>query len=159
MTDSRRGTRPARGASHRATLLVAVLLGGAVQAAEPERFGTRSFTCKKGEVTFDNAGRRMRYPPGKYETVQVSTPTGILRYTCRYLRGIVTCPMDTIMVRVKRTSYSGRFDVTCYGEPRRRPSLDGPSTGNDSDPAATDGADGGAEADVTHTPGAEPYGR
>jgi len=154
-----RGTRPAAGEVRLATLLLALLLGGVAQATEPERFGTRSFTCKKGEVTFDNAGRRMRYPPGKYETVQVSTPTGILRYTCRYLRGIVTCPMDTIMVRVKRTSYSGRFDVTCYGEPRRRPSLDGGFTREESDAADTDAADGGTDAEIMHTPGAEPYGR
>jgi len=156
MMGAPRSSRPTCAASHFATLLFALLLGGAAQATEPERFGTRSFTCKKGEVTFDNAGRRMRYPPGKYETVQVSTPTGILRYTCRYLRGIVTCPIDTIMVRVKRTSYSGRFDVTCYGEPRRRPSLDDTFGAGESDAPA---ADGDTDASATPTPGAEPYGR
>ncbi|MEQ8233940.1 MAG: hypothetical protein RLW61_18395 [Gammaproteobacteria bacterium] len=135
---------------HRRTLTVAVALAAIANAwpthaADLELLGSRTFTCKKGEVVLEDDGQRKRYPPAKYEAVAVRTPTAILRYTCRYLRGIVTCPIDTTVVRVKRTSYSGRFDVDCYGEPRLRADVPGafdaeaPSDG-DADTAGGDAA-------------------
>jgi len=81
-----------------------------------EPLGNRQFECKHGELRLEGDKGGVRYAPGSHETVRVPTRLGILRFTCRFVRSIVTCPLDTTVVAVRRGVYQNRFDVTCLGE-------------------------------------------
>ena len=83
--------------------------------------GDRHFTCKKGELRLHGDRGSKRYPAGKREKIRIPTKIGILSYTCRYIRSIVSCPVDTTVVTVKRGTYQGRFDVECLGVPKVLP--------------------------------------
>ena len=99
------------------TLTVGTAL--AAPAPEPSELGRRQFDCKKGELQLAGDAGNVRYAPGSYQTIGVPTALGLLRYTCRHIRGVVTCPLDTTSVTVKRGVFPGRFEVRCYGVPSR----------------------------------------
>ena len=73
------------------------------------------FTCKKGELRLHGDRGSMQYPAGKRE---IARKTGILPYTCRYIRSSITCPIGTTVVDVKRSFAAGKFDVECLGNPK-----------------------------------------
>ena len=81
------------------------------------RLGERQFTCKKGELRLYGDAGNKNYPPGKHEKIRLRKNTGILAYTCRGIRGIVPCPIDTTVFEVKRDVYAGKFNVVCLGVP------------------------------------------
>ena len=104
----------------RCALLLALctLAPGVLDAAVSE-LGRRQFTCKTGELSLVGDRGHVRYAPGSYQVVRIPTALGLLRYTCKSIRGVVTCPLDTTAVTVKRDVFPGRFDVRCLGVPTR----------------------------------------
>lgn len=113
---------PASNFSNGLLVALCVLTFGAARAApatEPSELGRRQFDCKKGELHLSGDAGNVRYAPGSYQTIGIPTALGLLRYTCRHIRGVVTCPLDTTSVTVKRGVFPGRFEVRCYGVPSR----------------------------------------
>jgi hypothetical protein len=112
----------------RPKILGSAILGLTVAVTTPAVTGElvhladRHFTCKKGELRLHGDRGSTRYPPGKREKMRLPTKIGILSYTCRYVRSIVSCPIDTTVVIVERSIYQGRFDVACLGVPKVSPS-------------------------------------
>lgn len=131
-----------RCAAFRCVLVLALAVAPAA-AAELEWLGTRRFACPKGEVHLESERGKLRYAPGKREKIRVEAPTGLLRYSCKYVRSVVTCPLDTTAVTVRRVSYDGRFEVECLGELQTRiDDLD-----ELAEPGATEAEAGGEGAD------------
>ncbi|MCP5200267.1 MAG: hypothetical protein H6977_09640 [Gammaproteobacteria bacterium] len=91
--------------------------------------GKREFTCAHGDVYLQASGSKKLYPAAKREEVVLPSDTGILRYTCKYVRSIVTCPLDTEMIRVRRGPVPAKFRVTCMGtiRPHRGGAIGGDS--------------------------------
>ena len=105
----------------RCALLLALctLAPGVLDAAVSE-LGRRQFTCKTGELSLVGDRGHVRYAPGSYQVVRIPTALGLLRYTCKSIRGVVTCPLDTTAVTVKATSFQAASTYAAWASDTRR---------------------------------------
>jgi hypothetical protein len=100
-----------------AILGCALITSASAEKGELHHLGDRHFVCKKGDLRLHGDRGSKLYSAGKREKIRIPTKTGILSYTCRYVRSIVTCPINTTMVTLRRGIYPGKFDVECFGVP------------------------------------------
>ena len=123
-----------------------IILGCVLVLATPAvmgeliHLGDRQITCKKGALRLHGDRGSKRYPAGKREQIRVRRLTGILPYTCRYIRRIVTCPLGTIAMNVKRGVYPGKYEVECLADAKARLPEIAPQLSSDVDEAPSEPA-------------------
>lgn len=96
------------------------MVAAPASAADLTELAKREFACAQGDVYLQGSGSKKHYPAAKRETVVLGSDTGILRYTCNYVRSIVSCPIGTEKFKVRRGPTTAKFLVTCMGTYRTR---------------------------------------